>query len=96
MLDNLTKSTRLIKTKQFSERLTVKRHKDEKSGNYIWIEPTLHSLPLDEAINKWVDTTGNEIINITAPSIFTEWVDNEKTIKSIIVSVMILYISAVK
>lgn len=85
-------TTRLLKTKMFTEQLVVKRKKDGPPGS--WEAPTMQTRPLDEAVNAWVDKTGNEIVTITAPSMFMQWMDVERTVRLVVASVMVTYVPA--
>lgn len=85
-------TTRLLKTKMFAEQLLIKRKKDGPPGT--WEPPLTQTPALDTAINAWVDSTGNEIVTITAPGMFMQWMDAEKTIRLVIASVMVTYVPA--
>jgi hypothetical protein len=77
----------------FMEQLIVRRKKDGPPG--AWEAPTAQSKPLDEAINAWVDQTGNEIVTVTPPSMFMQWMDSERMMRLVIASVMVTYIPAI-
>ncbi len=83
-------STRLAKTKMFSEQLIVKR-----TTPTTWGPAQSRGKPLDMSINEWVDITGNEIIAVTAPSMHIQWLDQEHTTRLIVAAVMVTYIPAV-
>ena len=84
--------TRLLKTKMFTEQLVVRRKKDGPPG--AWDPPISQSRPLDDAINAWVDQTGNEIVTVTAPNMFMQWMDGDRTMRLVVASVMVTYIPA--
>jgi hypothetical protein len=77
----------------FTEQLVVKRKKDGAPG--VWSAPISQTQPLDTAVNAWVDQTGNEIVTITAPNMFMQWMDNERTVRLVVAAVMVTYIPAI-
>jgi hypothetical protein len=86
-------ATRLLKTKLFTESLVIKRNPDI-SGS--WGPPVTQSKPLDAAINAWVDKTGNEIVTVSTPGMFMQWMDKERITRLVIASVMVTYIPAIE
>lgn len=82
--------TRLLKTKLFSEQLIIKRNKD------TWDPPLSQPIPLDQAINEWVDRTGNELVSVSTPGMYMQWMDAERVTRLIMTTVMAMYIPAVK
>jgi hypothetical protein len=86
-------TTRLLKTKMFTEQLVVRRKKDGPPGS--WEAPITQSRPLDDAINAWVDQTGNELVAITAPNMFMQWMDPDRTMRLVVAAVMVTYVPAV-
>ncbi len=89
--DNRT--TRLLKTKMFVEQLVVRRKIGGSPGS--WEPPISQSTPIDQAINNWVDQTGNEIVTVSAPSMFMQWMDSERTTRLVVCTVMLTYIPSV-
>jgi hypothetical protein len=77
----------------FVEQTTIKRK--TTSPQITWYPPTKQTAPLDDAINRWVDKTGNEIITVSPPSMFMVWLDAEHSIRLIIASVMVTFIPAI-
>jgi hypothetical protein len=53
------------------------------------------SPPLDETVNAWVDQTGNEIVTVSPPSMFMQWMDAERTTRLVVASVMVTYVPAI-
>lgn len=86
--------TRLLKTKMFVEQLIVRRKKNGPPGT--WDQPTVQSKALDQAMNDWVDQTGNEIVAVTAPGMFMQWMDQERMTRLVICSAIVTYIPAVQ
>jgi hypothetical protein len=74
-----------VKTKLFSSQFVVEREED---GSWSILNKTDD---IDDQINIWVDTTGNLIVNTSAPSMHAEWLDAEHKRKTIIVSLMVMY-----
>ncbi len=85
--------TRLLKTKMFVEQLVIKRKLDGPPG--AWEAPRSQTEPIDEQINKWIDKTGNELVSVTTPGIFMQWMDAERSLRLVITTVMVVYIPAV-
>ncbi len=88
----MTQTTRLLKTKMFVEQLYVRRKVDGPPGS--WEPPITQSKPIDKAINDWVDSTGNEIVNVSTPGMFMQWMDQERTIRLVVVTAMVTFIPA--
>lgn len=84
--------TRLLKTKMFTEQLIVRRKKGGPPG--AWEAPTTQSRPLDESINAWIDQTGNDLVSITAPNMFMQWMDTDRTMRLVVTAVMVTYVPA--
>lgn len=83
--------TRLLKTKLFVEQLIIKRREDG-----LWEPPIAQGKSLDQAINDWIDQTGNEVVNLTAPSMYMQWMDTEKTVRVVLASVMVVFVPAIQ
>jgi monomeric isocitrate dehydrogenase len=77
----------LYKTKLFSSQYIVE--KDEATG--LW-DMTGKSDDIDTQINDWVDTTGNRIFSSSAPAMHAEWTDNTFKRKTIIISLVVIYV----
>lgn len=77
----------------FVEQLVVKRVPNGPPDS--WLPPISQSKPLDEAINTWVDQTGNELVGVPAPSLYMHWLDAQHTIRLVVASVLVTYIPAV-
>jgi hypothetical protein len=82
-----------MKTKMFVEQMLISRDKDAPLGS--WNPPKAQSKPIDDLINEWIDKTGSEVVNVTSPSMFMQWMDAERTQRLVIVSAMVTYIPAV-
>jgi hypothetical protein len=85
-------TTRLLKTKMFTEQLIIRRKKDGPPGS--WDPPVSQSKPLDDAVNEWIDQTGNDLVNVTTPGMFMQWMDADRTTRLIVASVMVTYVPA--
>lgn len=77
----------------FIEQLVIRRRKDGPPG--AWDPPLSMTKPLDEAVNDWVDQTGNEIVAVTAPGMFMQWMDGDRTMRLVVASVMVTFVPAI-
>lgn len=77
----------------FAEQLVVSRKVDNPIG--IWAPPTSQTKPIDVSINDWIDQTGNELVSVSSPGIFMQWMDKERTQRLVISAVMVTYIPSV-
>ncbi len=94
LMSQNNQKTRLLKTKLFNEQLIIKRKLDGPPD--AWEPPVSQTAPLDKAVNDWVDSTGNEIVNVSTPGIYMQWTDPERTTRLVMWSIMVTYVPAVK
>jgi hypothetical protein len=82
-------ATRLLKTKVFVEQLVVRRVPGKNPPE--WGPPVQQSKAVDTQINEWVDLTGNEIAQVTAPHMHMQWMDKERTTRLVVATVSVTY-----
>lgn len=75
-----------VKTKMFSSQFVVEK---DQYGSWSLLNKTED---IDDQINLWVDVSGSKLVNVSPPAMHAEWIDKECNKKTIIVSIMVMYV----
>ena len=76
----------LFRTKLFTAQFFL-----DKADNDTW-DIFDKTEDLDKSINNWLSETGYRIVSTSAPAIHAEWLDSNNKKKTVILSVMVIYL----
>jgi hypothetical protein len=74
------------KTKTFSSQFVLERVQSQDFWSLL-----NKTDDIDKQVSDWVDSTHSRIVNVSAPAMHAEWLDNTYTRKVIILSIVVIY-----